>query len=102
MSRVAAFPDPHSLARDELTSLLQELTGREEMISDQRRVLHAQIDAVRQELVDRLRDEGNVSSLALTFSVPDRPASGASRATQALRTVRAASHYPNTRHPALR
>jgi hypothetical protein len=60
MSRVAAFPDPHSLARDELTSLLQELTSREEVVSDERRVLHAQIDALRQELVDRLRDEGNV------------------------------------------
>ena len=58
--RVAAFPDPHSLARDELTSLLQDLTSREEVVSDERRVLHAQIDALRRELVDRLRDEGNV------------------------------------------
>jgi len=58
--RVAAFPDPHSLAQDELTSLLQELTSREEVVSDERRVLHAQIDALRRELVDRLRDEGNV------------------------------------------
>lgn len=60
MGRVAAFPDPHSLARDELTSLLQELTSREEVVSDERRVLHTQIDALRKELVDRLRDEGNV------------------------------------------
>ena len=58
--RVAAFPDPHSLARDELTSLLQDLTSREEVVSDERRVLHAQIDALRRELVDRLRDEGNM------------------------------------------
>jgi hypothetical protein len=57
---MAAFPDPHSLARDELTSLLQELTSREEVVSDERRGLHAQIDALRQELVERLRDEGNV------------------------------------------
>jgi chaperonin cofactor prefoldin len=55
-----AFPDPHSAARDELTSLLQELTNREEMVSDERRVLHTQIDALRRELADRLRDEGNV------------------------------------------
>ena len=55
-----AFPDPHSVARDELTSLLQELTSREEVVSDERRVLHTQIDALRRELVDRLRDEGNV------------------------------------------
>jgi hypothetical protein len=60
MSRVAAFPDPHSLAREELTSLLHELTGREEVVSDERRVLHAQIAALRQEFVDRLRAEGNV------------------------------------------
>jgi hypothetical protein len=57
---VAVFPDPHSLAPDELGSLLQELTSREEVVSEERRVLHAQIDALRQELVDRLRDEGNV------------------------------------------
>jgi hypothetical protein len=55
-----AFPDPHSVARDELTSLVQELTSREEIVSDERRVLHTQIDALRRELVDRLREEGNV------------------------------------------
>lgn len=60
MSRVAASPDPHSLARDELTSLLQELTSREEVVSDERRSLHTQIDALRQELVARLSAEGNV------------------------------------------
>jgi hypothetical protein len=60
MSRVAVFPDPHSLARNELASLLQELTSREEVVWDERRVLHAQIDVLDQELVDRLRDEGNV------------------------------------------
>jgi hypothetical protein len=60
MRRVAALPEPHSLSRDELTSLLQELTSREEVVSGERRVLHAQIDALRQELVDRLRDEGKM------------------------------------------
>jgi len=55
-----AFPDPRSLARDELTSLLQELTIREELVSDERRGLHTQINALRRELVDRLRDQGNV------------------------------------------
>lgn len=55
-----AFPDPHSLARDELTYRLQELTSREELVSDARRGLHTQIEALRRELVDRLRDEGNV------------------------------------------
>lgn len=60
MSRVAAFPDPHSLGRDELTSLLQELTSRKVAVSDERRMLHAQIDALRGAFVERLRDEGEV------------------------------------------
>ena len=59
MGRVSAFPDPHSLARDELTALLARLTSREQVVSEERRSLHAQIDALRRELVDRLRDEGN-------------------------------------------
>jgi hypothetical protein len=44
MSRVTCFPDPHSLARDELTTRLKELTTREQAVSDERRTLHAQID----------------------------------------------------------
>ncbi|MGZ4286891.1 MAG: RsiG family protein [Solirubrobacteraceae bacterium] len=56
---MTAFPDPHSLARDELTALLTKLTSREQVVSDERRTLHTQIDALRRELVDRLRDEGN-------------------------------------------
>jgi RimJ/RimL family protein N-acetyltransferase len=59
MRRVPAFPDPHSLARDELTALLKELTSREQAVSDERRTLHAQIDAVHRELVGRLRDQGS-------------------------------------------
>src|SRR5450755_2128236 len=55
MGRVAAFPDPHSLARDELTSLLQELTSREEVVSDERRVLHAQIDGLASSTGDQRR-----------------------------------------------
>jgi hypothetical protein len=70
MSRVAALPDPHSLARDELTSLLQKLTSREQVVSDERRVLHAQIDALRREFVDRLRDEGNVVISGVDFLDP--------------------------------
>ena len=37
MSRVSAFPDPHSLARDELTALLKKLISREQVVSDERR-----------------------------------------------------------------
>jgi hypothetical protein len=57
--RLSRFPDPHSLTRDELTTLLNELTTREQAVSDERQTLHAQIDSLRQELVARLRDEGN-------------------------------------------
>ena len=59
MRPVSRFPDPQSLTRDQLTSLLSELTIREQAISDERRALHAQIDALRQELVARLRDGGD-------------------------------------------
>jgi hypothetical protein len=68
--RVAAFPDPHSLARDELTSLLKELTSREEAISEERRTLHAQIGVLRRELVDRLRDEGDTVICGADFLDP--------------------------------
>src|SRR5450755_2100983 len=69
-SRVTGFPDPHSLARGELTSLLKELTSREQAVSDERRTLHAQIDALRRELVDRLRDEGNTVICGSDFHDP--------------------------------
>ncbi|MGZ4237912.1 MAG: RsiG family protein [Solirubrobacteraceae bacterium] len=38
---------------------MTKLTSREQVVSDERRTLHTQIDALRRELVDRLRDEGN-------------------------------------------
>jgi hypothetical protein len=53
-----SFPDPRSLASEELKSLIKELTSREQEVSGTRRVLHAQIDALRRELVDRLREQG--------------------------------------------
>jgi hypothetical protein len=56
---VDPLPDPSSLARDELTALIKELVRREQEVSNTRHVLHDQIDALRRELVDRLRDEGN-------------------------------------------
>jgi hypothetical protein len=79
MRRVATFPDPHSLGRDELTSLVKELTIREQAVSDERRTLHAQIDALRRELVDRLRDEGNTVISGPPFTTLDRPALSLSR-----------------------
>ncbi|MGB0097416.1 MAG: hypothetical protein WBP81_33360 [Solirubrobacteraceae bacterium] len=57
------FPDPRSLARAELTSLIEELIGKEQVVSEERQALHAQIDALRAELVVRLRDEGHHGDL---------------------------------------
>jgi hypothetical protein len=50
--------DPRSLATEELKLRIRELISREQEVSDARHALHAQIDALRGELVDRLRDEG--------------------------------------------
>ena len=50
--------DPRSLGTEELKLVVQELISREEQVFDTRQALHAQIDALRGELVDRLRDEG--------------------------------------------
>jgi hypothetical protein len=52
-------PDPRSLGQEELKRLLNGLISREQEVSSTRQVLHAQIDALRRELVDRLRDEGS-------------------------------------------
>jgi RsiG-like len=52
------LPDPRSLADEELKSLIEELIRKEQEVSETRRVLRAQIDALRRELVDRLREEG--------------------------------------------
>ena len=70
MSRVSAFPDPHSLARDELTALLKKLISREQVVSDERRTLHTQIDDLRRELADRLREEGNTVIFGPDFLEP--------------------------------
>jgi hypothetical protein len=51
-------PPPESLSTDELKAVIGTLTDEEVDVSDRRRVLHAQIDAYRKELVDRLRRRG--------------------------------------------
>jgi hypothetical protein len=58
MGRVDLPPDPRSLSKDQITTRLDELTRREQQISQARRELHGEIDALRRELVDRLRREG--------------------------------------------
>jgi hypothetical protein len=49
------FPDLGSLSDAELKELIDELTGEEERVSYQRRILHGKIDILRAELVNRLR-----------------------------------------------
>jgi hypothetical protein len=58
MARVDLPPDPRSLSKDQITARLDELTREEQQISQVRRGLHDEIDALRRELVDRLRREG--------------------------------------------
>lgn len=67
---MTSFPDPHSLERDELTALLKELTSKEQAVSDERRTLHTQIDALRREVVERLRDEGHTVIFGPDFLDP--------------------------------
>jgi hypothetical protein len=50
--------DPRSLGTEELKLVIQELISRKQKVSHTRQALHAQIDALRGELVDRLRNEG--------------------------------------------
>jgi hypothetical protein len=60
-ARVAAsIPDPRSLAQEQIKSLIGQLVDREQIVSEERRLLHAQIDSLRKELVDRLRRDGDV------------------------------------------
>lgn len=67
---MSGFPDPRSLARGELTTLLRELTTREQAVSDERQTLHAHIDDLRRELVNRLREEGDVVIAGSDFLDP--------------------------------
>jgi hypothetical protein len=50
------FPDIGSMSDAELKELIERLTAEEQEISYKRRILHGQIDILRAELVNRLRD----------------------------------------------
>jgi hypothetical protein len=69
--RVGSFPDPRSLASHELTTPLKDLVGRENDVSGRRRVLHARIDALRRELVDRMREGGQDVIFGADIEGPD-------------------------------
>ena len=50
------FPDIGAMSDEELKELIERLTAEEQEISYKRRILHGQIDILRAELVNRLRD----------------------------------------------
>jgi hypothetical protein len=49
------FPDLGALSDQELKDLIEQLTGEEQQLSYERRLLHGKIDILRAELVNRLR-----------------------------------------------
>ena len=50
------FPDIGSMDDSELKELIDKLTAEEQEVSYRRRILHGQIDILRAELVNRLRE----------------------------------------------
>jgi hypothetical protein len=50
------FPDIGSMDDPELKELIDKLTAEEQEVSYRRRILHGQIDILRAELVNRLRE----------------------------------------------
>ena len=50
------FPDIASMSDQELKELIDNLTAEEQEVSYRRRILHGQIDILRAELVNRLRE----------------------------------------------
>jgi len=48
-----------ALTKEQIRSRLQRLTEEESTVSAHRQALHSEIDALRRELVDRLREDGN-------------------------------------------
>ena len=49
-------PNIGSMSDEELKELIEKLTAEEQEVSYRRRILHGQIDILRAELVNRLRD----------------------------------------------
>ena len=50
-------PNISSMSDQELRDLIDKLTAEEHEVSYKRRILHGQIDLLRAELVNRLRDD---------------------------------------------
>jgi hypothetical protein len=81
---VEPLPDLATLADDDLKSLIDELTRREQEVSYERRLLHGKIDILRAELVARLQktqgrsvlEQVDVASLTEILTGKATPPSG--------------------------
>ncbi len=60
------FPDLGALTDEELKEMIQQLTGEEQEVSYQRRILHGKIDILRAELVNRLRRKHEEGEAVIT------------------------------------
>ena len=60
------FPDLGALSDQELKDMIERLTGEEQEVSYQRRLLHGQIDILRAELVNRLRKKHEQGESAIS------------------------------------
>ena len=69
------FPDIGSMSDEELKELIDNLTAEEQEVSYRRRILHGQIDILRAELVNRLREnrpEGEHADQGRRRAAPER------------------------------
>ncbi len=62
------FPDLGALTDEELKEMIQQLTGEEQEVSYQRRILHGKIDILRAELVNRLRKKHEEGDDVVSFA----------------------------------
>ncbi len=60
------FPDLGALDDQELKDMIRQLTGEEQEVSYQRRILHGKIDILRAELVNRLRKKREEGESAIS------------------------------------
>jgi hypothetical protein len=59
-----------SMSNHEIKDRLRVLTEQEQVVSARRGVVHREIDALRRELIDRLRDDGQQIITGEDFSGP--------------------------------
>ena len=81
-------PNISSMSDEELRELIDKLTAEEQEVSYRRRILHGQIDLLRAELVNRLRDDR-----------PDADSLIKGDDVQQLSEILAGKHEPPTKPP---